>query len=190
MKAPAKILWLAVATLSISTLAIAAESFQVDTVHSSVLFRVKHMNASYAYGRFNDVTGKFLVNEADPSKSVFDLTINAESVDTANAKRDLHLKGPDFFNVKQFPTISFKSKSVAKSAAGYDVTGDLTLHGVTRPVTFKVGVTGSAKGMRGESLAGVEASAVLKRSDFGMTYMVGPIGDEITVTAALEGSRK
>ncbi len=190
MKAPAKVLWLAVATLGVGSLAVAADAFQVDAVHSSVLFRVKHMNTSYAYGRFNDVSGKFQVDEADPSKSVMDLTINAESVDTANAKRDLHLKGPDFFNAKEFPTITFKGKSFRKTAAGYDVAGDLTLHGVTKPVTFKLGLTGSGKGMRGEALAGVEGSAVLKRSDFGMTYMVGPIGDEVTVTAALEGSRK
>ena len=190
MNAPAKVFWLAVASLGVGTLSIAADAFQVDTVHSSVIFRVKHMNASYAYGRFNDVTGKFLIDEADPSKSVFDLTINAESIDTANAKRDLHLKGPDFFNAKQFPTITFKSKAVAKTATGYNVAGDLTLHGVTKSVTFKLGVTGSGKGMKAEELSGVEATAVLKRSDFGMTYMVGPVGDEVTVTAALEGSRK
>jgi polyisoprenoid-binding protein YceI len=100
------------------------------------------------------------------------------------------LKGPDFFNAKEFPTIAFKSKSVKKTAAGYDVTGDLTLHGVTRPVTFKLAVTGSGKGMKGESLAGVEGSTVLKRSDFGMSYGAGAIGDEVTVTASLEGSRK
>ena len=190
MKASAKVIWLAVASLGMGTLAIAADSFQVDTVHSSVLFRVKHMNVSQAYGRFNDVAGKFLVDESDPTKSVFDLTINAESIDTANSKRDLHLKGPDFFNAKQFPTITFKSKTVAKSAGGYDVSGDLTLHGVTKPVTFKLAVTGSGKGMRGEALSGVEASTVLKRSDFGMGYMVGPIGDEVQVTASLEGGRK
>ncbi len=178
------------AILGAGTIADAADPFQVDPVHSSVLFRVKHMQASFAYGRFNQVTGRFLVDEADPSRSSFDLTIAGESIDTANAIRDRHLKGPDFFNTKQFPTITFKSRSVARAGDGYDVTGDLMLHGVTRPVTLRLAETGSGKGMRGESLAGVEATFELKRSDFGMTYMVGPIGDEVRVTAALEGNRK
>jgi polyisoprenoid-binding protein YceI len=189
MKPSAKLLCL-VASLSAATLAFAADPFLVDAVHSSVHFRVKHMNTSYAWGRFNEVSGKFLVDEADPAKSVFDLTINAESIDTANSKRDAHLKNPDFFNTKQFPRITFKSKSVKKVGAEYEVSGDMNLHGVTKPVTFHLTVTGSGKGMQGEALAGVEATAVIKRSDFGMNYMVGPIGDEVTVTAAFEGSRK
>ena len=190
MKASAKVFWLVVASVGAGTLALAAEPFQVDTVHSSVIFRVKHMQASLAYGRFNDITGKFLLDEADPGKSTFDLAIKAESLDTASAARDKHLKSTDFFNTKQFPSITFKSKSVSKTAAGYDVAGDLTLHGITKPATFKLAVTGSGKGMRGEALAGVEATTVLKRSDFGMTFMVGPIGDEVTVIVALEGNRK
>jgi polyisoprenoid-binding protein YceI len=190
MKAAAKIGWLVVASLGIGTLALAADAFQVDAVHSSVLFRVKHMNVSYTYGRFNDVSGHFLLDEADPSKSLFDLTVKSESIDTANTKRDNHLKGTDFFNAKQFPTITFKSKSVKKGDSGYDVTGDLTLHGVTKPVTFRVASTGTGRGMIGGTLAGVEASVVIKRSDFGMTFMVGPVGDEVTVTVALEGGRK
>ena len=79
---------------------------------------------------------------------------------------------------------------MTKTSAGYDVTGDLTLHGITKPATFKLTVTGSGKGMRGETLSGVEATTVLKRSDFGMTFMVGPVGDEVSVTVALEGNRK
>ena len=191
MKASAKVFWLVVASVGTGTLALAADPFLVDTVHSSILFRVKHMNTSLAYGRFDDFAGAFLLDEADPSKSLFDLTIKAESVDTASAARDKHLKGTDFFNAQQFPTIKFKSKSVTKAAKGsYDVAGDLTLHGVTKPVTFKLSATGSGKGMRGEALAGVEATTVIKRSDFGMSFMVGPIGDEVTVIVALEGSRK
>jgi polyisoprenoid-binding protein YceI len=190
MKASAKILWLVVASLGTGTLALAADAFQVDTVHSTVQFRVKHMNVSYAYGRFNDVSGKFLLDEADPAKSVFDLSIKADSIDTANTKRDMHLKNTDFFNAKQFPTITFKSKTVTKVGTAYDVVGDLNLHGVTKPVTFRLTSTGTGKGMAGGTLAGVEASTIIKRSDFGMTFMVGPVGDEVTVTVALEGSRK
>jgi len=190
MKAWSRYSWMVLAVVASGTVASAADPFEVDPVHSSVLFRVKHMNVSYSYGRFDSVTGKFLIDEQDPSKSSFDLTINAESIDTANVMRDRHLKGPDFFNSKQFPTITFKSKSVSKVPAGYAVSGDLTLKGVTKPAEVVVNVTGTGKGMKGESLTGVEGSLVLKRSDFGMTYMVGALADEVRVTASLEGSRK
>jgi polyisoprenoid-binding protein YceI len=189
MKATARIFWLIVGVLAPVPVATAAEPFAVDPVHSSVLFRVKHMNASFAYGRFNQVSGKFVLDEQDPAKSSFDLTITAESLDTANAKRDQHLKGPDFFNARQFPAITFKSKSVSKARGGYVASGDLTFRGVTRPVDVTVTASGTGKGMKGETLAGVEATMDLKRSDFGMTYMVGPIGDEVRVTASLEGNR-
>jgi polyisoprenoid-binding protein YceI len=188
MKASTKLAWMVVASLATGTVALAADAFQVDAVHSSILFKVKHMDVSYTRGRFNEVSGKFLLDESNPERSSFDLSINAESVDTANAKRDLHLKNADFFNAKQFPKITFKSKSVAKTSAGYSVSGDLTLHGVTKPVTIVVTPVGTGKGMRGEAVAGVEASLTIKRSDFGMTYMVGPVGDEVQVTASLEGS--
>ena len=190
MNASPRVLWLVVASLGMGKMVLGAEPFQVDTVHSTVMFRVKHQNVSFAYGRFNDVAGKFLIDEADPSKSSFDLTIKSESIDTASVPRDTHLKGPDFFNAKQFPTITFKSKSVTKVGPVYDVAGDLTLHGVTRPVIFKVNVSGMGKGMRGEFIAGLEASTSIKRSDFGMTYMVGPLADEVVVNVSLEGNHK
>jgi polyisoprenoid-binding protein YceI len=190
MKARSRFYWMVLVGLMSGTVATAADPFDVDPVHSTILFRVKHMNASYAYGRFDSVAGKFLLDEQDPSKSSFDLTIKSASIDTANAMRDTHLKGPDFFNALQFPTITFKSKSVSKVAAGYAVSGDLTLKGVTKPAEVVLNVTGTGKGMKGETITGVEGSLVLKRSDFGMTYMVGPLGDEVRVTASLEGSRK
>lgn len=191
MKMYARVFCLVLAGSGSGSLAVGADPFQVDAVHSTVMFRVKHQNVSFAYGRFNDIAGKFVIDEAAPSKSSFDLTIKAESVDTASFLRDTHLKGPDFFNAKQFPTISFKSKSVTKGeGSSYDVTGDLTLHGVTKQVTFKVNATGTGKGMRGDTVAGVEASVTIKRTDFGMTYMVGLLADEVVVNASLEGSHK
>jgi polyisoprenoid-binding protein YceI len=189
MNACSRFSWMVLAGLACGTVASAAEPFEVDAVHSSILFRIKHMNVSYFYGRFDSVSGKFLIDEQDPSKSSFDLTINAESVDTANVMRDRHIKGPDFFNAKQFPTITFRSKSVKKVKGAYVASGDLTVRGVTRPVDVVVSPVGTGKGMKGEAISGVEASLELKRSDFGMTYMVGPIGDEVRVTASLEGIR-
>ena len=190
MHATSRILGLVLVGLAMGSPSGAADLFEVDPVHSSILFRVKHMNVSYAYGRFDTVTGKFFLDEKDPSKSTFELSISAESVSTANPIRDKHLKGPDFFNTKQFPAITFKSKGVSKVPAGYAVSGDLTFKGVTKPAEVVLSVVGTGKGMKGETVTGVEGSLVIKRSDFGMTYMVGPLGDEVRVTASLEGSRK
>jgi polyisoprenoid-binding protein YceI len=168
----------------------AADSFSVDTVHSSVVFRVKHMGASHAWGRFNNITGTFVLDESDPSKAQFDFQVKAASVDTGNAKRDTHLKSPDFFNAVQFPNISFKSKAVAKADDGYDVTGDLTLHGVTKPIRVKVVPVGSGRGPMGAAIAGVDATFTIKQSEFGMTKMVGPLGDDVWVNVSIEGAKR
>src|SRR5947209_2684638 len=110
--------------LGLATAALAAETYTADTVHSSVLFRVKHMNVSYFHGRFDKLTGSFTLDTADPSKSKFDFTVDTESVDTADKKRDDHLRRADFFNAKQYPKITFKSTSVASAGNdALDVTG-------------------------------------------------------------------
>ncbi|MBI3467176.1 MAG: YceI family protein [Planctomycetes bacterium] len=167
----------------------AADAYQVDPVHSSMVFSVKHMGASNFYGRFNNITGSFTLDD-DPSKNSFQVQIQTESVDTAVKKRDDHLKSPDFFNTKQFPTITFKSTQVKKADGDtLDVTGDLTLHGVTKSVTAKVTKTGTGK-FGGRVLAGVEANLRIKRSDFGMNFMLEGIGDEIRITVSLEGGRQ
>jgi polyisoprenoid-binding protein YceI len=165
-------------------LAEAADTYKVDTVHSTVLFRVSHLGASNSYGRFNDITGTLTLGDAGGS---VDLQVKAESIDTANEKRDQHLKGPDFFAVKQFPLIQFKGDQVKKTAAdAYEIAGKLTLHGVTRDVTVKATKVGSAKDPQGDVRTGFECKFKIKRSDFGMTYMVGPIGDEVELIVSLE----
>jgi polyisoprenoid-binding protein YceI len=170
--------------------AAAEADYAVDAVHSTVLFRVKHMGTSYAFGRFNDVSGRFgLGDEA----GAVDVVAKSGSIDTGNAKRDQHLRGADFLNAAQFPEIRFKSTRVEKVSAGSDafrVTGDLTLHGVTRPVTVKMERTGANKDMRGTPIAGLYGEFAVKRSDFGMKGMIGPVGDEIRVTVSLEGARR
>ena len=161
-----------------------ADTYQVDSVHSSMVFRVKHMGLANFYGRFNAISGSFALDD-DPSKNSFQIQIQAESIDTANAKRDNHLKGPDFFNTKQFPTITFKSTQVKKSGdATFDVTGDLTLHGVTKSVTAKVTKTGA-----GNKAAGVEAELNIKRTDFGMNFRTDMLSDEVMVIVSLEGKQ-
>ena len=176
--------------LSISV-PVSAATYHVDSAHSSAMFMVKHMNASMAMGRFNAIGGTFVVDEADPSASKFDITIKTESIDTANAARDAHLKNADFFNAKQFPVIAFKSKTVkaGEEKGTFEVAGELSLHGVTKPITVKITHTGTAKGPQG-TVAGILSTFTIKRSDFGMKGMIGPVGDDVTITFSAEGGAK
>jgi polyisoprenoid-binding protein YceI len=173
---------------ALSTIASAA-TYKVDPVHSFVHFRIKHMNAGHVWGRFNDPNGTITIDDADPSKSSFTLELQTQKIDTGNQQRDNHLKSPDFFNAKQFATISFKSTQVKKSEAAYEVTGDLTLHGVTKPVTFTIAHTGTANS-RGKEIVGFETTVEIKRSEFGMTNMIGPAGDEVRLYISLEAVKQ
>lgn len=168
----------------------AADTYAVDPVHSAVVFRTTHMGASHAWGRFNDLSGTFSLDEADPSRSMLDFQVKTASVDTGNPARDKHLRSPDFFNAIQYPTITFKSKSVAKVGEAYEVTGELTLHGVTRLIKVKLVPVGAGKGPTGAAIRGIDASFFVKQSEFGMTKMVGPIGDDVWVNVSIEGTRK
>lgn len=170
----------------------AAGAFTVDAVHSTVLFKVKHLGVANAYGRFNDMSGAFVVDAASESGNSLEVSVNVESIDTANAGRDKHLRSPDFFSSKEFPTMTFKSTKFVKSGEKtFDVTGDLTFRGVTKTITVPVELLGVGKGRRGGEVAGIETTFTIKRSDYGMTYMVdnGGLGDEVTITVALEGGR-
>ena len=165
-----------------------AEAYQIDAVHSSVLFRVKHMNTSNAWGRFNDIQGSV---DLDGSSPAVDVQLKTDSIDTGNAKREEHLKSPDFFNVKQFPAIGFKSAKIKKLADNaYELEGTLNLHGVERPLTVRLEQTGAGKSLQGKSIAGYETTFTIKRSDFGMKYLVGPIGDEVLLIVSLECATK
>jgi polyisoprenoid-binding protein YceI len=185
---PAKMI-MAIVFGSLGIAAQAADTFKIDPVHSSVVFSVTHFGTNF-YGRFNDVKGTVVFDQADPSKSSVDLTIPVESVDTKNEKRDQHLKNADFFNAKQFPVMTFKSTKVEGSGDTYKVTGDLTLHGVTKPLTLEIKKGGEAKGMEGEIRGGGETKFAIKRSDYGMNFMQGPLGDEINIVVSLEGVKQ
>lgn len=174
------------------SLAVKPGAFAVDNVHSSVLFRIKHLSVAYNYGRFNTVSGEFLLDGTNPENSVLNVTVQAESVDTNNAGRDKHLRSQDFFSAKEFPTITFVGKSFKKGTGStFEVTGDLTLRGVTKPVTVTIDDTGTGKGREGGEVAGLETRFTIKRSDFDVSYLVGPaLADEVTLIVALEGGRK
>ena len=179
------------AAVSAAVPARAADLFQADAVHSSVVFRVKHMNTSYAWGRFNEISGTFALDEKDPAQSRLEFLVKSASVDTGNEKRDQHLKGPDFFNTVQYPTITFQSKSVATTAPNtFEVSGDLTLHGVTKPVTLKVTRTGSGKDMKGTAIAGIESTFAIRRADYQMNKMAPAIGDDVWINVSVEGVKK
>jgi polyisoprenoid-binding protein YceI len=166
-----------------------ADDYAVDPMHSSVNFKISHMGLAWVYGRFDEFTGEFTV-DPDAGKSAFALNIKSESVDTNNRKRDDHLRSPDFFNVKQFPEITFKSKSVKPAKDGYEVTGDLTMHGETRSVTFPLVGGRMAEFPKGMQRTGYSAELVLKRSDFGISKFGEMLGDEVHVAISFEGTRR
>lgn len=167
----------------------AAETFTVDAVHSSLLFRIKHLNAGHIYGRFNQFSGSFAFDDKNASECKLEMEVKIESLDTAVRARDDHLRGPDFFNAKQFPTMKFKAASVkAKDEKNYEVTGDLTIHGVSKSVTVKLERIGTAKDPRsGKPRTGWETTFTIKRSDYDMKNMLEFIGDEVKITVAVEG---
>jgi polyisoprenoid-binding protein YceI len=177
---------------AVSHSAVAAEKYEIDPIHSFVLFKVIHFGARYVYGRFTGgLSGMVSFDSAAPDKSAVALEVKTDTLDTGFAQRDKDIKGPDFLNVKQFPTISFKSKSVQKvTDQQYTVTGDLTFHGVTKPLTIQANIVGQGKDLKGELLIGAEVHFTLKRSEYGVSYGLPGVGDDVELTVAVGGVRK
>lgn len=182
------VLGLVVATAATSVQA--ADVYTYDGVHSSVSFKARHLGLSWIHGRFNEVDGQFTLDREDPSKSTFTLSIKVDSVDTANVKRDEHLRQADYFDTKKFPTIEFKSTSVKAVDGGYEVTGDFTMHGTTKSITLLL-KGGKEIEVKGTKRIGLSTETVLKRSDFGFDpSAIGPIGDEALILIDCEGTKK
>ncbi|ACG73633.1 YceI family protein [Anaeromyxobacter sp. K] len=188
-----KLLSAALALALAPALALAAPStWTLDASHSNAGFAVKHLVISTVRGTFTTLSGKLVLDEANVAKSTVEATIDVNSIDTQVPDRDAHLKSPDFFDVAKYPTITFKSTKVAKAGKdGLKVTGDLTMHGVTRPVTLDVTASPEVKGMGGETRRGYAATTKVDRKDFGLVWnkMVeaGPaVGDQVTITLDLE----
>jgi polyisoprenoid-binding protein YceI len=160
----------------------------VDGVHSTVLFRIKHLNTSFAWGRFNDISGKVNLEDKSPS---LEIQLKTDSIDTGNAKREEHLKSPDFFSAKQFPTLSFRSTKITKNGDGkYSVDGTLKLHGVERPLSVELERTGAGKNQQGTAIEGFETTFTIKRSDFGMKFLLQGLSDEVLLIVSLECGAK
>jgi len=165
------------------------EVFTLDPVHSSTLFRIHHAGAGRFWGRFNDVTGTATWPRDDSAAPLFDISVKAESIDTGNGRLDGHLKSPDFFNAREFGVLTFKSTSAERLRDGFwNVTGDMTMLGVTKSVTAEVEVTG-VRGNPVLAKAGWEAVFEINRSDFGMDWGVdnGALSDDVRLIVALEG---
>jgi len=168
----------------------------VDKPHSMATFRIRHLMSNVT-GQFRDFEVTARLDRANPAASSVELTIQASSIDTGEASRDEHLRSPDFFEVSKYPTITFKSTTVkAKSATLFDVTGDLTMHGVTKRITLPVTFLGFGKNARGEDRAGFELDAILDRKDFGITWnkLLDEggllLGDEVKVSVSLQVAKK
>jgi polyisoprenoid-binding protein YceI len=193
MRAPFRI-GLLLCLLSLSGLGAAraqgTEEYAVDPDHSGAAFKISHLGLSWVHGRFNDLSGRFTLDRQNAANCSFELAAKTESVDTNNRKRDDHLRSPDFFNAKQFPVIAFKSTAVRPAKDAYEVTGDLTLHGATHPVTFLLSGGKSAEFPRGVHRAGFSAEFSVKRSEFGITKFAGAVGDNVYIEVSFEGTKK
>lgn len=175
----------------------AAATYNVDAVHSSVHFMIKHGGLGNFYGRFNTLEGSISFDPENLDSSSMTFTVDIASVDTNNEGRDEHLRSPDFFNARQFPEATFTSTSF--TAAGedmYTVEGNLTVHGATKPVTVNFNWLGSGT-IRGTDTAAFEANMEFKRSDFGMTTYIaddggdtGGLGNTVTVLLSVEAARE
>jgi polyisoprenoid-binding protein YceI len=166
-----------------------AGTWQIDPKHTAAQFSVKHLGVSTVRGAFSKVTGSVTHDPADPSKDSLEATIDASTVDTRLEMRDNDLKSPHFFDVQKFPTITFKSKSVKSTGSGkLQVTGDLTMHGVTKEVVLDVdGPSAPIKDPMGPGQRiGASASTKVNRQDFGIVGAPGVVGDDVTITIDAE----
>jgi polyisoprenoid-binding protein YceI len=169
-------------------------TWKIDPAHSAVEFKVKHMMISNVKGQFTGITGVLNLDEADVTHSRVEGVIEAASISTRDAQRDAHLKSSDFFDVDKFPTLSFKSRRITRAGDGeLAVTGDLTIHGVTRNVAFTVeGPTAPAKDPWGNVRMGLSATTKISREDFGLTWNAALetggilVGDDVTITLDLQ----
>lgn len=170
------------------SLAAPPDTWQIDANHSSAQFSVRHMGISTVRGQFQKVTGTATFDPTDFSKATVDVTIEAKSVDTRVEMRDNDLRGENFFDVQKFPTITFKSKKVETAGTGkLKITGDLTIHGVTKETVLDVdGPTAPVKDPRGNAHIGASGTTKINRKDFGVNGASTMVGDDVTITLDVE----
>jgi polyisoprenoid-binding protein YceI len=180
--------------LSLATLSRAeTEAYKIDPVHSSVGFTLRHIVSKFS-SSFTKVTGTVNYDAAAPEQSTVEATIEIASVNTANEKRDNHIKSPDFFDAANFPVATFKSKAWKKTGENtFEVTGDLTIKGVTKEVVLATELVGSGPGMGGAMLTGWSATTTIKKSEFGLAgpaMLSKALGDDVTINISIEAGYK
>ncbi len=182
----------AAAGLLVAGTAFGADSYKIDTAHSSVGFSVKHMVITNTKGNFKDFSGEILFDPKNVTKSSVKVTIKAASIDTDNADRDKHLRSGDFFDAETHPEITFVSKKVEKKGDGYLLTGTLTLRGVSKEVSFPFTLTGPVQDPWGNTRIGAEAGLTINRQDYGVSWNktldTGGVlvGDNVKIELAVE----
>ena len=171
-----------------ATAAAQAGTWQIDPMHSAAQFSVRHLGVSTVRGAFTKVSGSAKYDPADATKTSLDASIEATSVDTRVEMRDNDLRSPNFLEVQKYPTITFHSKQVKSAGAGkLRLTGDLTIHGVTKEVVLDVdGPSAAVKDPWGNQRIGASATTTIKRQDFGVNGAAGIVGDDITITIDVE----
>ena len=174
----------------------ATRTYKMDKSHSEALFQVRHL-VTKVRGRFTDFEGSVEFNDATPELSSVQFSAKTASVDTAEADRDKHLRSPDFFDVEKYPALTFKSKKIVKRGAAYDVTGDLTIQGVTKEVVIPVEYTGKAKDPWGGDRIGFEIETSLNRKDYDLSFNIPLaetggflVGDEIKIRLEVEAIKQ
>ena len=174
--------------------ATAVKTFAIDKAHSEAIFQVRHL-VTRVRGRFTDLGGSIAFDEASPEQSTVTFTIQAASIDTGTPDRDAHLRSGDFFHVEQYPAITFVSTAVkARGGNAFEVTGDLTMRGVTKRITLPVTFLGKAKDPWGNEKLGFEAETAINRKDYGLTWNAALetggflVGDEVKIAVSVQAA--
>jgi len=175
----------------------AVSTWDIDPAHSHAQFKVRHMMISNVKGEFTKLSGTVKIDSADVTQSTVDVTVDTASISTRDTQRDGHLKSPDFFDVEKYPTITFQSTKITSTDDGLELTGNLTMHGVTKPVTFAIdGPTPETKDPWGNVRRGVEATTTIDRKDFGLVWNASletggvMVGDKVHLTVDAELVKK
>lgn len=182
--------------LSIATLAYTgsalAEDYAIDTQgqHAFIQFKISHLGYSYIFGRFDEFDGTFSYDEADPSAATVNVTVNTDSINTNHAERDKHLRSGDFLDVSEFPEATFVSTGYSAEGDSGTLEGDLTLHGVTKPVSVDITMVGAGEDPWGGFRRGFTGSTTITLADFGIDYNLGPASRELELIMSIEGVRQ
>ena len=172
-------------------------TYQIDSSHSSASFSIKHMMIAKIHGGFEKISGTLVYDAANPSKSTLDVSIDAASINTREAARDTHLKSADFFDVEKFPTLNFKATKIEGSGEDLKVTGDLTIHGITKSVVLEVeGPSAEMKDPWGQTKIGASGKTKINRKDFGLTWNAALetggilVGEDVSITLDIQFTKQ